>query len=88
MTTSGSSHGYRRPERSRTGQPSTRLFRIHDAGHNVPGEHEGRALYEQCASLLPGLAQPMAPAWQELDESVRGRWCDYAARTLVAGAGR
>ncbi|MGW9551934.1 hypothetical protein ACWG8W_12865 [Citricoccus zhacaiensis] len=38
----------------------------------------GRALYEQRARWLPGLNQPPAPSWEELDESVRERWRENA----------
>ncbi|MFC0249989.1 hypothetical protein ACFFIO_15885 [Citricoccus parietis] len=34
----------------------------------------GRTLYEQRAQWLPGLVQPPAPSWDDLDESVRERW--------------
>ncbi|XKH56883.1 hypothetical protein LG293_01630 [Citricoccus nitrophenolicus] len=43
----------------------TELFARNDAG---------RTLYEQRARCLPGLDQPPAPSWDELDESVRERW--------------
>ncbi|VXB66368.1 conserved hypothetical protein [Citricoccus sp. K5] len=38
----------------------------------------GRTLYEQRARWLPGLDQPPAPSWDDLDESVRERWCENA----------
>ncbi|MFC0249639.1 hypothetical protein ACFFIO_14130 [Citricoccus parietis] len=40
-------------------------------------EQAGRALYEQRMSLLPGLGQPPAPAWEDLSDGERERWCRH-----------
>ncbi|MGM7666668.1 hypothetical protein [Microbacterium sp. A93] len=46
-------------------------------------DRAGRALYEQGQAMLPGLGQPPAPGWEELDESVRERWRRNAAGQAV-----
>ncbi|WP_147301242.1 hypothetical protein LG293_07435 [Citricoccus nitrophenolicus] len=38
----------------------------------------GHALYEQRMALLPGLGQPPAPAWEDLSDGERERWCRHA----------
>lgn len=43
-----------------------------------PQDRAGRVLYEERMRMLPGLAQPPAPDWEELDESTRERWRGYA----------
>ncbi|GAA1669721.1 hypothetical protein GCM10010977_11220 [Citricoccus zhacaiensis] len=40
-------------------------------------EQAGRALYEQRMALLPGLGQPPAPAWEDLSDGERERWCRH-----------
>ena len=41
-------------------------------------ELAGQALYEGRLKTLNGLMMPDAPAWQELSDEVRERWCSYA----------
>ena len=43
-----------------------------------PQDKAGRVLYEERMRVLPGLFQPPAPDWEELDESTRERWRGYA----------
>lgn len=43
-----------------------------------PQDKAGRVLYEKRMRVLPGLFQPPAPDWEELDESTRERWRGYA----------
>ena len=43
-----------------------------------PRDKAGRVLYEERMRMLPGLVQPPAPDWEELDESTRERWRGYA----------
>ncbi|MCC9205921.1 hypothetical protein [Arthrobacter sp. zg-Y769] len=39
---------------------------------------EGRMLYEERLTFLPGLWMPPAPAWEDLSEADRNRWRKYA----------
>jgi hypothetical protein len=88
MTTSGSDHAYPLPGRTLPDPPSAVPAATAAGREDIPGGRTGRALSEQRAALLPGLDQPPAPAWQDLDEGVRRRWCGHAAHELMAGAGR
>ena len=45
---------------------------------------QGRELYEERLTFLPGLWMPAAPDWDELPEEDRKRWRRYAAE-LGAG---
>jgi hypothetical protein len=86
MATSGSDHAYQLPGRTLPDPPLAVPGTT--AAQDIPESRAGRALYEQRAALLAGLGQPAAPAWQDLDEGVRRRWCGHAARDLMAAAGR
>ncbi|REE03737.1 hypothetical protein C8E99_1554 [Citricoccus muralis] len=50
----------------------------HQPTETFARNHAGRTLYEQRARWLPGLDQPPAPSWDDLDESVRERWRENA----------
>lgn len=86
MMNPGSDYAYQLPEG--TLPAPSRTTPSPDTTERVSGDEAGRALYEQRAALLPGLAQAPAPGWQDLDESVRGRWRGHAAASLVGGARR
>lgn len=86
MMNPGSDYAYQLSERTRSAASPAVPFAT--TAERQLEDESGRALYEQRATLLSGLAQAPAPAWQELDESVRGRWRGYAAASLVGGAGR
>ena len=43
-----------------------------------PRDKAGRVLYEERMRMLPGLVQPPALDWEELDESTRERWRGHA----------
>jgi hypothetical protein len=54
-------------------------------------DRAGQALYEEGQSMLPGLGQPPAPAWKDLEPEVRERWrvnADRAAPLRGPDAGR
>ena len=88
MTPPGSDDAYQPPERALPDPPSGIPATTAVERQDIPGDPAGRAVYEQRAALLPGLGQPSAPAWQDLDESVRRRWRGHAAQDLMTGAGR
>lgn len=86
MTNPGSDYAYQL--RGRDLSAPSPAIRFESTAERISVDDAGRALYEQRAALLPGLAQGPAPDWQELDESVRGRWRGYAAASLMGRAGR
>jgi hypothetical protein len=88
MTTPDSHHAYQLSAGILPHPPSTRPLTTTAEWQDGSADRAGQVLYERRAACLPGLGQPAAPAWRELEESVRGRWRAYAGNVLVNGAGR